>query len=176
MSCMTGPLAVRVRMTRCHLACLPLILPALLSGARSISTARRPLRSSGPGIYQRSSGSGWLIAGPSWSRYVPIRRGSRHAWKSSAACSSPAIRVPSRSPAPPLSVTAWLPLKPTSPVAPCSQARARRELSADELERSWAAGAWTRAYDARYQHAVGQPVLSLTENGARERLDRAGIG
>ena len=51
-----------------------------------------------------------------------------------------------------------------------------RELSADELERSWAAGVWTRAYDARYQHAVGQPVLSLTESAARERLHRAGIG
>jgi hypothetical protein len=51
-----------------------------------------------------------------------------------------------------------------------------RELSADELERSWAAGAWTRAYDARYQHAIGQPVRSLTENEARERLRRAGIG
>jgi hypothetical protein len=51
-----------------------------------------------------------------------------------------------------------------------------RELSADELERSWAAGAWTRAYDARYQHAVGQPVRSLAENAAYERLRRAGIG
>jgi Phosphotransferase enzyme family len=51
-----------------------------------------------------------------------------------------------------------------------------RELSADELERSWAAGAWTLAYDARYQHAVGQPVFSLTEQAARERLRRAGIG
>ncbi|MGD0560505.1 MAG: phosphotransferase [Streptosporangiaceae bacterium] len=51
-----------------------------------------------------------------------------------------------------------------------------RELSADELEQSWAAGVWTRAYDAKYQHAVGQPVLSLTENAARERLRRAGIG
>jgi hypothetical protein len=51
-----------------------------------------------------------------------------------------------------------------------------RELSADDLERSWAAGVWTRAYDARYQHAVGQPVLSLTETAARERLHRAGIG
>jgi hypothetical protein len=51
-----------------------------------------------------------------------------------------------------------------------------RELSADELGRSWAAGVWTRAYDAKYQHAVGQPVLSLTENAARERLRRAGIG
>src|SRR5919198_352173 len=289
-------------MTRCHLACRPLILPALLSGVRSSSAARRPARSSGPGISQRSSGSGWLIAGPWWSRYVPIRRGWRHAWKSSAACSSPAIRVPSRSPAPPLSVTAWLPLRPTSPAAPCSRARAAafppppsgadwnhagaglwphpedpdvnlnevagpawiddtgrrarerlragaseavighcdwlaanlrwngdkllvvhdwdsvtadseavlvgfaaalystvsvkqlatveetqrflvayrdahgRELSADELELSWAAGVWTRAYDARYQHAVGQPVRSLTENAARERLHRAGIG
>ena len=51
-----------------------------------------------------------------------------------------------------------------------------RALSADELERSWAAGAWTRACDAKYQHAAGQPVLALTENAARERLRRAGIG
>ncbi len=51
-----------------------------------------------------------------------------------------------------------------------------RAFSADELERSWAAGAWTLAYDARCQHAVGQPVRSLTDNAARERLRRAGIG
>jgi hypothetical protein len=51
-----------------------------------------------------------------------------------------------------------------------------RKLSADELQRSWAAGVWTRAFDARYQHAVGEPVLALTENEARERLRRAGIG
>lgn len=51
-----------------------------------------------------------------------------------------------------------------------------REFSPDELERSWAAGVWTRAYDAKYQHAAGQPVLSLTEDAARERLRRAGIG
>ena len=51
-----------------------------------------------------------------------------------------------------------------------------RELSADELERSWAAGVWTRARDARYQHALGQPVRSLTEHAAHERLHRAGIG
>jgi phosphotransferase family enzyme len=51
-----------------------------------------------------------------------------------------------------------------------------RDLSADDIERSWAAGAWTLAYDARYQHAVGQPVRSLTEDAARERLRRAGIG
>ena len=51
-----------------------------------------------------------------------------------------------------------------------------RQLSADELERSWAAGAWTRAYDAKYQHAVGQPITSLSENGARERLRRTRSG
>jgi hypothetical protein len=51
-----------------------------------------------------------------------------------------------------------------------------REFSANELERSWAAGVWTRAYDARCQHAAGQPVVSLTENQARERLRRAGAG
>lgn len=51
-----------------------------------------------------------------------------------------------------------------------------RDLSADELELSWAAGVWARAYDARYQHAVGQPARSLTEHAARERLHRAGIG
>jgi Phosphotransferase enzyme family len=55
--------------------------------------------------------------------------------------------------------------------------RARgRELSADELQRAWAAGVWTRAYDAKYQHAAGQPITSLSENEARERLRRAGIG
>ena len=48
-------------------------------------------------------------------------------------------------------------------------------FSPDEVQRSWAAGAWTRAYDARYQHAVGQPVVSLSEDEARERLRRAGI-
>jgi hypothetical protein len=51
-----------------------------------------------------------------------------------------------------------------------------RELSADELELSWAAGLWTRAYDAKCEHAAGQPVRSLTESAARERLRRAGLG
>ncbi len=49
-----------------------------------------------------------------------------------------------------------------------------RAFSPDELQRSWAAGVWTRAYDARYQHAVGKPVLWLSEGEARERLRRAG--
>ncbi len=50
-----------------------------------------------------------------------------------------------------------------------------RQFSADELERSWAAGVWTRAYDAKYQHAAGQRIISLSENEARERLRRTGI-
>ena len=48
------------------------------------------------------------------------------------------------------------------------------EFTPDELERSWAAGVWTRAYDAKYQHAVGEAVTSLSEKEARERLRRAG--
>lgn len=53
--------------------------------------------------------------------------------------------------------------------------RARgRKFSADELQRAWAAGVWTRAYDAKYQHAVGAPITSLSESEARERLRRAG--
>ena len=48
-------------------------------------------------------------------------------------------------------------------------------FSADELKRSWAAGVWTRAYDAKCQHAARQPVASLSETEARERLRRAGI-
>src|SRR5262249_31002616 len=59
-------------------------------------------------------------------------------------------------------------------VAYC-QARGR-EFSAGELERSWAAGVWTRAYDAKNQHAAGQPITSLSEDETRERLRRAGIG
>lgn len=57
----------------------------------------------------------------------------------------------------------------------CCHARGR-EFNADELQRSWAAGVWTRAYDAKYQHMVGQPVTSLSENEARDRLRRTGTG
>ncbi|SEF18358.1 hypothetical protein [Jiangella alba] len=49
-------------------------------------------------------------------------------------------------------------------------------MIADELERSWAAGVWTRAYDAKYQHVAGQPITSLSEAEARERLRRAETG
>jgi len=53
--------------------------------------------------------------------------------------------------------------------------RARgRDLGADELQRAWAAGVWTRAYDAKFQHAAGLPITSLSENEAGERLRRAG--
>lgn len=55
--------------------------------------------------------------------------------------------------------------------------RARgREFSAEERQRAWAAGVWTLACDARFQHAVGQPPTSLTEGEAWARLRHAGIG
>jgi hypothetical protein len=54
-------------------------------------------------------------------------------------------------------------------------ARGRR-FSADEVQLSWAAGVWTRAYDAKCQRAAGEPVVSLSKEEARERLRRAGIG
>lgn len=48
-------------------------------------------------------------------------------------------------------------------------------LTADELQRSWAAGVWTRAVDAKYQHVTGNPITSLSESEGRARLGRAGI-
>jgi hypothetical protein len=60
-------------------------------------------------------------------------------------------------------------------LAAYGQARGR-ELSADELERAWAAGVWTRAYDANYQHATGQLITSLSADEARERIRRTGTG
>lgn len=54
-------------------------------------------------------------------------------------------------------------------------ARGQR-FSADEVQLSWAAGVWTRAYDAKCQRAAGEAVVSLPEKEARERLRRAGIG
>lgn len=50
-----------------------------------------------------------------------------------------------------------------------------RPFSPGELQRCWAAGVWTRAFDAKKQHAAGQPVISLTEDEARERLRHAGL-
>ena len=51
----------------------------------------------------------------------------------------------------------------------------RRPFSPAELQRCWAAGIWTRAFDAKKQYAAGQPVISLTEREARERLRWAGL-
>ena len=48
-------------------------------------------------------------------------------------------------------------------------------FTADELQRSWAAGVWTRVYDAKYQHVTGHAISSLSEKGARARLRRAGF-
>jgi Phosphotransferase enzyme family len=50
-----------------------------------------------------------------------------------------------------------------------------RPFSPGELQRCWAAGVWTRAFDAKQQQAAGQPVVSLTRDEARERLRRAGM-
>jgi thiamine kinase-like enzyme len=49
-----------------------------------------------------------------------------------------------------------------------------REFTSGELERSWAAGAWTRAYDAKNQQAAGRRITSLSEAEARARLRRTG--
>ena len=57
-----------------------------------------------------------------------------------------------------------------------SYAAARgRPFGYGELQRCWAAGLWSRAFDAKKQCAAGQPVVSLTEGEAGERLDRAGL-
>jgi hypothetical protein len=49
-----------------------------------------------------------------------------------------------------------------------------RPFSPEELRRCWAAGVWTRAVDAKLQHAAGNPITQLTEGEARERLHQAG--
>ncbi len=54
-------------------------------------------------------------------------------------------------------------------------AACKRPFSSDELHCCWAAGVWTRAFDAKKQYAAGQPVRALTETEARERLRRAGM-
>ena len=50
-----------------------------------------------------------------------------------------------------------------------------RPFSPGELQRCWAAGIWTRAFDAKEEQAAGQPVTRLTQDEARERLRRAGM-
>jgi hypothetical protein len=60
-------------------------------------------------------------------------------------------------------------------VAAYAEARGR-ELDTEELERCWAAGVWLRAFDSKNQYAMKEPVRSLTEHEARERLRLAGLG
>ncbi len=50
-----------------------------------------------------------------------------------------------------------------------------RPFSPGELQRCWAAGVWTKAFDAKQEHAAGQPVTRLTQDEAHERLRRAGM-
>jgi hypothetical protein len=50
-----------------------------------------------------------------------------------------------------------------------------RAFSADEFERAWAAGVWTRACDAKDQHVMGHAIVCLSEAEARARLRRAAI-
>jgi hypothetical protein len=50
-----------------------------------------------------------------------------------------------------------------------------RPFSPGELQRCWAAGVWTRAFDAKQEHAAGQPVTCLSQAEAHERLHRAGM-
>jgi hypothetical protein len=57
----------------------------------------------------------------------------------------------------------------------CYAAARERPWGTRELERCWAAGLWSRAFDAKKQYAAGQPIISLTESEAGERLRRAGL-
>ncbi len=50
-----------------------------------------------------------------------------------------------------------------------------RPFSSGELQRCWAAGVWTRAFDAKQQQAAREPVISLTKDEADKRLRRAGV-
>ena len=50
-----------------------------------------------------------------------------------------------------------------------------RPFTPGELQRCWAAGVWTRAFDTKQEHAAGQPVTRLTQDEAHERLRRAGM-
>jgi hypothetical protein len=51
-----------------------------------------------------------------------------------------------------------------------------RPFNAHEQGEAWAAGLWSRSFDAKKQFAIGGAVLSLSEEEARERCLRAGIG
>jgi hypothetical protein len=50
-----------------------------------------------------------------------------------------------------------------------------RPFSPGQLQRCWAAGVWTRAFDAKEEYAAAHPVTRLTQGEADERLHRAGM-
>lgn len=50
-----------------------------------------------------------------------------------------------------------------------------RPFTHGEMQRSWAAGVWTRAYDAKVEQAAGESPINLTEEEAQERLRKAGV-
>jgi hypothetical protein len=50
-----------------------------------------------------------------------------------------------------------------------------RPFSPGELQRCWAAGVWTKAFDAKKEQAADQPIISLTQDEAQERLRQAGM-
>jgi Phosphotransferase enzyme family len=50
-----------------------------------------------------------------------------------------------------------------------------RPFSPGQLQRGWAAGVWTRAFDAKEEYATAHPVTRLTQSEAHERLHRAGM-
>jgi Phosphotransferase enzyme family len=50
-----------------------------------------------------------------------------------------------------------------------------RPFSPGELQRCWAAGLWTRAYEAKQDHAAGRTAISLSRKECHERLLRAGM-
>jgi hypothetical protein len=51
-----------------------------------------------------------------------------------------------------------------------------RPFGPGELHRCWAAGVWTRAFEAKKEQAAGRPITFLTEAEAHERLREAGAG
>ena len=54
--------------------------------------------------------------------------------------------------------------------------RAGRPFSRAQIEECWAAGLWSRSFDAKKQFATEGQSRSLGEDEARERLRRAGAG
>jgi hypothetical protein len=50
-----------------------------------------------------------------------------------------------------------------------------RPFGPGELQCCWAAGVWTRAFEAKKEYAGGRPVITLAEDEACQRLRRAGL-